>query len=283
MFSRLSFASACLDATPRLRIPSTRCQEALMSSVPAPPVAPPPAPAVARLSEGARIVNTFIAPSKTFTDLRRSAAWWGPWILISVVSIAFLFTVGKQIGFEQVSKNQIEHCKRAEQFDKLPADQQEKQLQLSVKIFKGFAFGSPVLILFFTLISTVVLWATFKVGFSAETSFGQAYAIGMYAGLPGIIGAILGMISMFAGMSPEGFDINNPVGTNLAYYLDPETTGKFVRGMASSLDVLIIWTIVLIGIGFASTSKVKRSTAIMVVAGWYLVYKLVSSGLATLG
>jgi hypothetical protein len=209
--------------------------------------------------------------------------WWGPWILISIVSLGFIFTMGKQIGFDQISKNQIEHSKRAEQFDKLPADQQEQQIQLSVKIFRIFAFGSPVFILFFTLISTVVLWATFKVGFSAETTFGQAYAIGMYAGLPGIIGAILGIISLFAGVSPEGFDINNPVGTNLAYYLDQETTGKFVRGMASSLDVIVIWSIVLIGIGFASTSKVKRSTAIVVVAAWYLLYKLCTSGLATLG
>jgi hypothetical protein len=252
-----------------------------MAAAPLPPVSPelatPP------MSEAARIINTFIAPSKTFTDLRRSAMWWGPWILISIVSLGFIFTMGKQIGFDQISKNQIEHSKRAEQFDKLPADQQEQQIQLSVKIFRIFAFGSPVFILFFTLISTVVLWATFKVGFSAETTFGQAYAIGMYAGLPGIIGAILGIISLFAGVSPEGFDINNPVGTNLAYYLDQETTGKFVRGMASSLDVIVIWSIVLIGIGFASTSKVKRSTAIVVVAAWYLLYKLCTSGLATLG
>jgi hypothetical protein len=254
-----------------------------MAAAPLPPVAPSPAAEAAPLSEGARIINTFVAPSKTFTDLRRSAAWWAPWLLISVVSVAFIFTIGKQVGFEQISKTQIAHSKRAEQFDKLPADQQAQQLQLSVKIFQFFAFGSPLLILFFTLISTVTLWATFKVGFSAETTFGQAYAIGMYAGLPGIIGAILGIISLFAGVNPEGFDINNPVGTNLAYYLDPDTTGKFVRGMASSLDILIIWTIVLIGIGFASTSKVKRSTAIAVVACWYLIYKLLSSGLATLG
>lgn len=255
-----------------------------MAAAPLPPVAPPPAPEAApKLSEGARIINTFIAPSKTFTDLRRNAAWWAPWLLISIVSLAFIYTIGKQVGFEQISKTQIAHSKRAEQFDKLPADQQAQQLRLSVKIFQVFAYGTPVLILFLSLISTVALWATFKVGFSAETTFGQAYAIGMYAGLPGIIGAILGIISLFAGVNPEGFDINNPVGTNLAYYLDPDTTGKFIRGMASSLDVLIIWSIVLIGIGYASTSKVKRSTAIVVVACWYLIYKLLSSGLASLG
>lgn len=256
-----------------------------MAAVPTPPVAPPsPTPdAAPALSEGARIIDTFIAPSKTFTDLRRSAAWWAPWLLISVFSIAFMVTISKQIGFEQVTRNQIAHSARADQFDRLPADQQARQIQFSIKILQFFAYGSPAVILFFSLITTLILWGTFKVGFSAETTFGQAFAIGMYAGLPSIIGAILGIISLFAGVSAEGFDINNPVATNLAYYLDPETTGKFIRGMASSLDVFIIWTIVLIGIGYSSTSKVKRSTAIIVVACLYLVWKLITSGLATLG
>lgn len=254
-----------------------------MASAPTPPVAPVPAPATPSLSEGARIVNTFIAPSKTFTDLRRSAAWWGPWILISIFSIAFIFTMGKQVGFEQISKNQIERSARqAEQFDRLSPDQQATRLQFSAKFFRVFAYLSPAVILFFTLISTTALWATFKVGVGADTTFGQAFAISMYSGLPGLIGAILGMVSLFAGVNPEGFDVNNPVATNLAYFLDPDTTNKFLRGMASSLDVLIIWTIVLTGIGYACTSKVKRSTAIMIVAGWYLIYKLLTSTLATM-
>lgn len=256
-----------------------------MAATPLPPVAPTsnPAPVESPMSEGARIINTFIAPSKTFTDLRRSAKWWAPWLLISIFSIAFIFTVGKQIGFEQASKNQVERSARAEQFDKLPPDQQQRQLQVSVKIFGFFGYGSPALILLYFLISTVALWATFKVGAAADTTFGQAYAITMYGSLPGIVGAILGIATLFAGASPDSFDINNPVGTNLAYYLDPETTGKFIRGMASSLDLINIWTIILIGIGYASTSKVKRSTAIMIVAGWYLVFKLITSGLASLG
>lgn len=253
-----------------------------MSTVPLPPVASAPNPVEPPMSEGARIVNTFIAPSKTFTDLRRSAAWWGPWLVIAVVSFAFIFTIGKQVTFEQASRNQVEHSSRAAQFDKLPPDQQEKQLQLSAKIFRIFAYGSPALILFYFLIATVALWATFKVGAGADTTFGQAYAIMMYGSLPGIVGAILGIATLFAGANPESFDINNPVGTNLAYYLDPETTGKFVRGMASALDVISIWSIVLIGIGYSCTSKVKRSTAIAIVAGWFILFKLVSSGLASL-
>jgi hypothetical protein len=58
---------------------------------------------------------------------------------------------------------------------------------------------------------------------------------------------------------------------------------KFLYGMASSLDILVIWTIVLMGIGFACNSKVKRGTAIGIVAGWYLLWKLVTSALAARG
>jgi len=253
------------------------------SPVPPPVSSNPALVTTPRMSEGARILNTFIAPSKTFTDLRRSAAWWGPWLLISVFSIAFMATVSKQVTFEQASKNQIEHStKRAEQFDKLPPDQQQKQLQLSAKIFGFFAYGSPLLIPFYFLIATVAVWATFKVGAGADTTFGQAYAIMMYASLPGIIGAILGIISLFAGVNPEGFDINNPVGTNIAYYLDPETTGKFIRAFSSTFDVLSIWTVILISIGYACTSKVKRSTAITIVAAWFILFKLIGAALASL-
>jgi hypothetical protein len=253
-----------------------------MAAAPVLPASPAPTPAPAPLSQGARIINTFIAPSKTFTDLRRSASWWAPWLLVSIFSLVFIYAMGRQVGFEQISKNQVAHSSRADQFDKLPADQQASQIRLSSKIVGFFAYGSPLLILFYVLIETLALWLTFKLVAGAETSFGQAYAISFYAGLPGIIGAVLGTISLFAGVSPEGFDINNPVGTNLAYYLDPETTGKFLRGMASSLDVLSIWTIVLVGIGYACTSKVKRTNAIVIVAVWYLAYKLLTSGLGSM-
>jgi hypothetical protein len=134
--------------------------------------------------------------------------------------------------------------------------------------------------MFYFLIATVVLWATFKFASGAETTFGQAYAITMYGSLPGIVGGMLGIVSLFAGVNPEGFDINNPVGTNLAYYLDPTTTSKFVHSFASVLDVISIWSVILMGIGYACTSKVKRSTAIAIVAGWFVVFKLVSAAIA---
>ena len=167
-----------------------------MAAAPVLPVPPSSPTDSAPLSESARIVDTFIAPSKTFTDLRRNASWWGPWLLISIFSLLFIYAMGRQIGFDQISRNQVAHSSRADQFEKLPADQQARQIHLSSNIIRYIGYATPLMILFYFLVSTVVLWATFKIAAGAETTFGQAYAIVMYASLPGIIGAILGIISL---------------------------------------------------------------------------------------
>jgi len=254
-----------------------------MAASPLPPIsAPAPAPEPGRLSEGARIVDTFIAPSKTFTDLRRNASWWAPWLLISIFALIFVYSIDRQIGFEQISKNAVAQSARADQFDKLPPDQQEKQLRVTSAFVRYLSYGTPVTIPIFFAIAAVVLWVTFRFATGADVAFKTAYAIVFYASLPGIIGSILGTISLYAGVNPEGFDINNPVATNLAHVLDKATTGKFIYSFASALDLISIWTIVLMGIGFSSTSKVKRSTAIALVAGWYLFWKLAAAGLASM-
>ena len=253
-----------------------------MAASPLPPASPSvPTPEPAPLSEGARIIDTFIAPSKTFTDLRRNASWWGPWLLISICALFFVYTMKQQVGFEQISKNEIAHSSRAEQFDKLSPDDQAKQIRFSNTLIGYFSYGTPVTIPIFFAIGTVVLWATFNLGAGANVSFKTAYAIMFYGSLPGIIGSILGAISMFAGVDPEGFNVKNPVATNPAHFMD-RSGNKFVYEMASSLDIIAIWIIVLLGIGFACNSKVKRSTAIAVVAGWYLFWKLASAALASM-
>jgi len=249
-----------------------------MAAAPLPPVSAP-TPEPAPLSQGARIVNTFIAPTKTFTDLRRNAAWWGPWLLISIFSLLFVYAMDRQIGFDQISRNEIAHSSRAAQFDKLSPGQQARQLRITSGFVRYLAYGSPLTILLYLAIIALVLWATFKFAAGSEVSYKTAYAIVFYASLPGLIFSILGAISMFAGVNPEGFNVNNPVATNPAYFMDP-ASNKFFYGMASGLDVISIWTIVLMGIGFSCTSKVKRSTAIALVGGWYLFWKLSTAALA---
>jgi hypothetical protein len=128
--------------------------------------------------------------------------------------------------------------------------------------------------------------ALFNFGAGAEVTFKQSMAIVLYSWLPTILSSILGIISIVVGSAndsfKEGFNLSNPVATNPAYFMDP-TKNKFLYGMASALDVFIIWVIILLGIGYSSvTNKLSKGKAIGMVAAAYIVFKLVTSGFAAL-
>jgi len=89
----------------------------------------------------------------------------------------------------------------------------------------------------------------------------------------------LGVIALFAGMAPESFNSQNFSGTNIGFYLPPETS-KPLLALATSLDVITIWTLVLSAIGLSVVAGTKRSSAYIVVFGWWIVVVLVGVGSA---
>ena len=248
------------------------------------PVTPLPVPEpVAPLSEPERIIDTFIAPSKTFADLRRNASWWGPFLLMVIFSMAFVYVGGQKVGFRKAMENQMRaQPKQQEQIDQLPPDQKEQRLETGTKITKGISYVFPLIQLLILVIIAAILFATFKFAAGADVSFKISLAIVVYAALPGLIRVALAMLSLLAGASPDSFTFQNPVGTNPGYFMNPADS-PFLYSLASSFDIFLIWTLVLTAIGFSTVSKVKRGTALGIVFGWWLVFSLIGAGLASLG
>ena len=235
------------------------------------------------LSEPQRIINTYIAPTSTFTDIRRNASWWVPFVISSIFAYAMVFTVDKQVGFERVTENQIKlNPKAAERLDSLPPDQRARQMDISVKVTRIISYCIPVFIVLINAIVAGVLMATFNFGLGAEVTFGQSLAIVMYAWLVGIVRSILAIVSLFAGANLDNFNFSNPVGTNAAYYMSFTDTAPWLYRLAGWFDVITIWLFVLMGIGFAVVGRKKISTGIAVMAGWFLVLALGSAAWAGL-
>src|SRR5438270_3129234 len=201
----------------------------------------------APLSEGQRLLNVFIGPSKTFADIRRSAMWLAPWIVMAVFSLAYCYTVSTKVGWEQVAQNntRMAPASQTARIEALPPDQRAVAEKQQVTVTKGFSYGFSVLTLIWLLIVALVLWGTFNFGAGAEVRFGQAMAIVVYASLVGIIKTTLAIITLFAGQDPEYFLIQNPIGTNLVYYLNIVDTHRFLYSLAESFALFTIWTLVL--------------------------------------
>lgn len=141
------------------------------------------------------------------------------------------------------------------------------------------SYGFPLIILVINSIFAVLLFATFKFGVNAEITFFKSFAVVMYAGLPGILKILLAIGSIWAGASADSFVPQNAVATNPGYFLAPAES-PWLYTLASQFDVFAIWTLVLVAVGFSCAGKVKRSTAYVIVFGWFAVATIIFTGLS---
>jgi len=235
------------------------------------------------ISAPARIFNMFFSPSTTFTDLKRNPSWWAAWLLISVVALAFVFTMGQKVGFGQAWENQMKsNPTSAAQYEKMTPEQRA----FGETITKYVSYGTPVILLIIAVLVAAVLMGTFNFGVGTEVPFGLSLALVFYSMIPGILRSILAIVSLYAGADPTSFDVNNPVASNLGFLLSGSVLNRVehpaLYTLASWVDVFGIWNVILLGIGFSCVSKVKRSTAISIVAAWYVLAGLFFTGLAAL-
>jgi hypothetical protein len=232
------------------------------------------------LTEVQRVVDTFTAPSKTFIDIRRKATFWGPLLIMILVTIAFSFAVQQKIGWLKVTENTMHQTpSREEQFEKLTPEQQTTQMAIAAKITAIVAYCYPVIILIFTAIFVLLIWVTVNFGFGGSAKFGHIFAVNMYASLVMNLKFLLAVVALFAGLAPDSFLLQNPVGTNLGYYLSADAP-KWLAALAQHIDLFEVWSVILTSIGVSIVAKVSRGKAATAVVGWWLIFILVGVGFA---
>ena len=230
------------------------------------------------LSQVERVVDTFVAPSKTFKDILRSTSWWLPFLLITVFSLASAFVIGRQVGWSQVAENQIHRSPSAEdRLSQLTPEARASQMALTTKITMYSTYCVPLILLVIFALYSLLVWAGFNFGLGARTTFGQVWAVSWYGALPYLLTSLVGMLTLLFGANIDSYDIRNPVGTNLAYYL-PDAS-PILRAALTQVDLIHLWSVVLTILGMSIVSKKSMGqSAVIVVLLWF-----VGVGLAMVG
>jgi hypothetical protein len=227
------------------------------------------------LSQVERVVDTFIAPTKTFTDILRSTSWWLPFLLAVVVSLGVTYAIDKQVGFDRVVENVIHDSpKQEEQISSLPPDQRAGRMKAMATGYKYVSYSTPIIILLISAIGGLVNWGSFNFGLGAQTTFGEMFCVWMYASLPRLLSGLLTLITVWFGGNAESFNLKNPVGTNPAYYL-PDSA-PWLKAALSFFDVIGIWNLILLVIGTSIVAKVSRGKAAAIVVGWWVLLLILS-------
>jgi len=240
-----------------------------------------PAPGLTQLQ---RITNTFTAPSKTFEDIKRgNKSWWMPFLIYVVIGYVFFAAVATKIGIQQVVDNQI-HLNPAqeEKLAQAPPEQRAMSAKISLYITEGIFIANPLLILAVIALGSLGLWGTINFVFGGKAQYGSIFTAWMYASLPSLVKTLLGIIVIYAGTAPESFNIKNFAPTNAGAFLNPLEANKMLYALATSLDVITIWTLVLMGIGVATVAGVKRNSGYIAVFGWWAIFVVIGVGIAAI-
>jgi hypothetical protein len=237
-------------------------------------------PAPAELSPARRIVAAYVSPSALFEDIRRNASWWPAFLLLVIGSVIFCFAVQKQVGWPRTYEAILRQTPKQEaRMAQMQPAQAANAKAIAAKITAASAWGSPVIILVATAVSAAVLLGTLNFGFGGKARYGEIFSVYLYASLPLVIHSLLAVVALFAGLDTGSFLITNPVGSNLGYYLPPETS-KWMLAIATSFDLFTLWMLVLLALGCFIVARVSRAAAATSVFGWWILLLIVKVGSA---
>jgi len=164
----------------------------------------------------------------------------------------------------------------------MPADQHDTAMKFTTYAMEGGFAASPILVLIVVALGSLVLWGTINFVFGGKSTYGAVFAVWFYASLPAIIKSLLGSLVVFINSTPETFNLSNFAPTNIGAFLTQSETNKALYSLATSLDIITIWSLVLTGIGISIVAGVKRTSGYIAVFGWWAIIVLIGVGYAAI-
>jgi len=246
---------------------------ATIASLPAPEAQSQPA-----ISPFGRIIGVFFSPKATFEDIVRKPSWVLPIVLLTLFSIGVSFAINQRINWREFMVQQIE---KSPQAANMSAEQKEQRIEGGAKFSPPFTWAigmcGPIL---FVLVVALAMWGAYNLLGGANTNFGTSFAITSHAALTGLVNSLLFILVLY--LKPLGtVDLENPVTTNLAAFL-PDDSAKWLVKLFNSIDIISLWTLILLAIGFAATNpkKLRGSKAFMIAFSVWAVYVVLRVGSA---
>ena len=214
------------------------------------------------LSPISRMIGIITSPRATFEDIVQRPTWLLPFLLLIIASVATAYLILDLVVAAQV-----------EQMSKNPQITQE-QIEVitggTEKYWWVVALISPIIM--YILIPAVVLLFTGNVILGGESKFKTVFAVTCWSHITSVLASII-----FVPLVRLKGALESP--TSLAFLSPSDDKTSFLYVLFSSLDLLRIWPVVVLGIGIAAAYKFTNQKGITVTVVLWLIYILGSAGL----
>lgn len=224
------------------------------------------------MSEAGRLVNVIVDPKPAFADIAARPSWWVPMVLIMACSLGYILLFSSRCGWEHFMRQQFEQSPKAQS---MQPEERERAIQMQLKF--GPPFGTAIAVIappVVMLITAGVLMFIFTNMLGAVVRFKQALAVAAYASLPQVLATAGAVLVMFL-KDPTEFDLKNPAGYDLGFYVDPHSVPAWLHSLFTSINVFTFWVILLLATGMAAITRKRWTSALTwVVIPWAVVVLL---------
>lgn len=222
------------------------------------------------------ILEVFYAPGKLFSTLEgRRGAWVLPLILTILLSLATNVFAIKKIGMESIVRQRVQSMN-------LSPEQMQQALDRANSPAQTYAtYAATVVVLPLVLAVVAGLLMLFALVGSKQPRFGTNFSMVTLAYFPYVlIVCIMSVLVLMLAPDPTTLDSTNLLSTNVAAFIDKDTTSKGLYSLLTSMDVLSFVEIGLLSYGFSKVNRTSMSFALFSVLSLWFVYVLIRMGLA---
>ena len=229
------------------------------------------------------LAGVFSEPGVTFSEVKassKSTYWvWLIIILAVITALASFIVLHDEELSSEIKKMQIEAMKErldeAVKNGSISREQAEEQLESTKKMFGGGMFtvigiaGGFFSVFIFFFLKALVYWGVLKI-FKGSCTYVNILNV---LGLASIISTVQMIINTVLAIFTGRLFIN----IGLVLIFTEEQLGKNMFKFIANFDLINLWYLAVIAIGFAKVSSLKSSVTFPVVYGLWIIWILLTS------
>lgn len=225
--------------------------------------------------EFSRLTQVVTAPRAAFDSVAHRPKFLLPFLLCMATVFATSYVVVERIGIGTIAASGVKGHPRASAVVAMV----EHRSTLSGLMWNAYAaISTAVTILFVAALLAIVLNTRMEAGWRRVFSV-VAHAMFRYF----LVSGVLTVLFVMRRTDFNGFDLNNPVPTNLALFIDGRTTSPFLYHLAASADILSFWLLFLLGTGLSAIiPRLTFRASFLRVATLWGLYVFCKGGVALL-
>jgi hypothetical protein len=217
----------------------------------------------------ATLVGVYVAPGRAFRSIAARPRWDAPLALSIAVGLTFTAVwISRADPVEFMRTQMVE----SGAMERIPAEQRAAVLRGQAKWFTAFAWVAPLFVSPLACAAVAGLfYGIYRFFYAADIRYAQSFAVvtWTYAAYK-LVAAPLNLLVM-ALTGEWSVDPESALRANLAALLDRETTAKPLYALAGSFDLLTLWALALLSIGYGAAIGTRASAAAWgVVVPWGL-------------